>query len=446
MFLVFLIVLMFRLCLLYLLVLFFFLSLTLALLLCPLLFPLRPLFLLVLLLLPLPCLPLLSLPLFFPLPWAVFRLVSSIFPSPLPPPPPLPLPSVAPSAPSLAPVPPRSGVSLPPPPGFPPIFLSSFLPSPSVPSSSWPLLLLLLSFRSRLRRLFLLLPVSSLPPVSSSSAPSLFLDFAAYQAQMLGFSREYQSLLGGICSLGVRIFSPISLPFILFFLLMPPVISLLALLSSFLLLAFCSSSSACLSATGVFSPFCLSSGSGSGSGSFSSARFLFYSSSPSPCFHSSSFGVGCVRLQFSLRLPLVFLRLRSFFVCTFFFFLTFASAFASFRCSFFVCPSCGVFGIGRFCCGSGGCSCSSCCCSGGLVVRCFVPLRSPIPPLPLGWFRCLRCLPPLLWPPHPLLWAPLPLRCHSFCLGSWPSGCLRSFRFWGSSSSCRVCLCSGGSV
>ena len=56
--------------------------------------------------------------------------VSSISSSPMPPPPPLP--SVAPSAPSLVTGPPRSGVSLPPPPGFSSYFSLLVIPSFSI--------------------------------------------------------------------------------------------------------------------------------------------------------------------------------------------------------------------------------------------------------------------------------------------------------------------------
>ena len=40
-------------------------------------------------------------------------------------------------------------------------------------------------------------------------------------------------------------------------------------------------------------------------------------------------------------------------------------------------------------------------------MSCFDLLRSPIPTLPLGWFRCLRCLLLLLCSERPLLWVPL---------------------------------------
>ena len=114
-------------------------------------------------------------------------------PSPLPPPP---------SFPSLfAPTPPHSSRSSfsssdsvpPPPPGFPPLPpstlapfpSSSFLPGPS-PSSSYPSLPSFTSSPSGV-------PVAP-PIVSSSSSSSSSLDFAAYQASVLGLSREFQTL------------------------------------------------------------------------------------------------------------------------------------------------------------------------------------------------------------------------------------------------------------
>ena len=115
------------------------------------------------------------------------------------------LPSVVPSVlsaplPSAPPLPTSSSFPLGPPPGFasvsslpsslPPPSASAFFPgalsASSSLSSSWPSVSSSSSsWSSR--------PASSvLPPVSSTSAPSL--DFAAYQAQVLGLSDEYQAL------------------------------------------------------------------------------------------------------------------------------------------------------------------------------------------------------------------------------------------------------------
>ena len=128
---------------------------------------------------------LLSLPLFFPLPLGVFLPWSLLFPLP-------PLPSVASAVPSLAPVLPRPGAPLP----SPPLSLSSSsMPAPSLPSS------FVASAPSFFPLHFSAPPAApssaaSFPPISSSfsSASSSFMDFASYQAHVLGLSQEYQSL------------------------------------------------------------------------------------------------------------------------------------------------------------------------------------------------------------------------------------------------------------
>ena len=260
----------------------------------------------------------------------------SSYPSPLPPTPSFP--------PFLA------GVSSVPP-GFPPLvssstaapLSSSLPPSPPLPSlstSSTPGV------------------SSAFPPISSSfssaSSSSSFLDFAAYQAQVLGLSGEYQALARWYSvSGGVLIFFRIFLPFILTFLLMFLVIFLLAPLSFFLLCArllslpsVCSSSSFCVPSSGLFGLFFLS----SASGSFSSIYLFFSCSSSCFCLFLCFFGVGCIRVASSsgvvFRSPwdpfcsALLFSSSGFVFCS-------SSAFgsASFRSFFFFCPFGGFFGV-----------------------------------------------------------------------------------------------------
>ena len=184
--------------LLYLLALFSFLFLILAL---PLSLPLLPLGLLLCLLLLFFPLLLLCLLLRF-LPW--LRPLSLPFsPSPLPPTPASPSPMAPPASsfpsssslsasatlrppPGFAPLPP------PPPPGFAPLLpsLSPPLSSPSFPSAS-----AVPSVSSSLPPSCLSFSAGLAPPVLSSSSSSFpQLDFASYQASMLGLSQDYQSL------------------------------------------------------------------------------------------------------------------------------------------------------------------------------------------------------------------------------------------------------------
>ena len=124
-------------------------------------------------------------------------------PSPLPPSPDFPSP-LAPSASfsagssfsaSAAIRPPPGFPPLPPPPGFAPLTPSV---SPPLPSSSFPSASATPSFSSSLPLVCVSFSAGQAAPVLSSSSSSSFssspLDFASYQASMLGLSQDYQSL------------------------------------------------------------------------------------------------------------------------------------------------------------------------------------------------------------------------------------------------------------